>query len=80
MDGFGRPWRSTAKGPAAGQDITADTAYNARGNVASQTAPYYAGDPVYTTTKFAYDALDRPIDLRRSSRRQLGRDRLWRRG
>ena len=59
MDGFGRPYRSTARGPAAGQDITADTAYDARGNVASQTAPYYTGDPVYTTS-FDYDALDRP--------------------
>ena len=60
MDGFARPYRSTAKGPAAGQDITADTAYDDRGNVASQTAPYYTGDPVYTTT-FDYDALDRPV-------------------
>ena len=59
LDGFGRPYRSTAKGPAAGQDITADTAYDDRGNVSSQTAPYYTGDPVYTTT-FDYDALDRP--------------------
>ncbi len=60
MDGFGRPYRSIAKGPAVGQDITADTAYDDRGNVASQTAPYYTGDPVYTTT-FDYDALDRPV-------------------
>ncbi len=60
MDGFARPYRSTAKGPAVGQDITADTAYDDRGNVASQTAPYYTGDPVYTTT-FDYDALDRPV-------------------
>ena len=60
MDGFARPYRSTAKGPVAGQDITADTAYDDRGNVASQTAPYYTGDPVYTTT-FDYDALDRPV-------------------
>ena len=59
MDGFGRPYRSTARGPVAGQDITADTAYDARGNVASQTAPYYTGDPVHTTS-FDYDALDRP--------------------
>ena len=62
MDGFGRPWRSTARGPTAGQDITADTAYDARGNVASQTAPYYTGDPVYTTS-FDYDALDRPTRI-----------------
>ncbi len=60
MDGFGRPYRSTAKGPAVGQGITADTAYDDRGNVASQTAPYYTGDPVYSTT-FDYDALDRPV-------------------
>ena len=62
MDGFGRPYRSTAKGPAVGQDIMADTAYDARGNVLSQTAPYYTGDPVFTTT-LDYDALDRPTGV-----------------
>ena len=61
FDGFGRTWRTARKAPNGG--IYADTAYNARGGVTSQTAPYYWGDSVYTTT-YSYDALDRRTETR----------------
>ncbi|PWW67108.1 RHS repeat-associated core domain-containing protein [Actinokineospora spheciospongiae] len=65
VDGAQRPWRTVEKGPdAATGDIHVDTAYNARGQVASKTAAYYwvAGRPQPTThpTTTDYDALDRP--------------------
>lgn len=64
VDGLQRPWRTVEKGPdAATGDIHVDTAYNARGQVASKTAAYYrvAGQPQPTTyaTTTDYDALDR---------------------
>jgi len=64
VDGLQRPYRTAQKGPnAATGDIYVDTAYNARGQVASKTAPYYwvAGQAQPTTypTTTAYDALDR---------------------
>jgi RHS repeat-associated protein len=58
LDGFARTYRSAAKGPSGTQDIRVDTAYDARGNVASETAPYYASDAAYTTI-FSYDGIDR---------------------
>jgi RHS repeat-associated protein len=58
LDGFARTYRSAAKGPSGTQDIRVDTTYDARGNVASETAPYYASDAAYTTT-FSYDGIDR---------------------
>ncbi|MEX1203738.1 MAG: hypothetical protein WEB85_00680 [Dongiaceae bacterium] len=63
LDGLGRTYRTLAKGPAVGREIAVDTAFNPRGALASETAPYYLGDPAQTTT-FNYDALDRPT-LRR---------------
>jgi len=62
LDGFGRGYRGRAKGPSPSQAIEALAAYNARGAVASATAPYYTGDPQYATT-WNYDALDRKIEL-----------------
>jgi len=59
LDGFGRPWRVTSKGPA-GRDIVSDTAYNARGQVARTSRPYYAGEPALWTL-FFYDGLDRRV-------------------
>lgn len=63
FDGFGRRWRTVRKSHITGGAIFADTAYTARGTVASQTAPYYYGDPVYTTT-YSYDAMDRRTETR----------------
>lgn len=58
LDGWGRTVQSLAKGPAAGQEIATDSAYNPRGRLASVTRPYYLGDPVHTKT-FGYDARNR---------------------
>ena len=58
FDGLGRTWRKTSKGPAAGQDIQTDFAYNARGKIATQSDAYFTGGTVYNTTT-SYDALDR---------------------
>ena len=60
FDGLGRVYRSVKKGPAPAQDMFVDSSYDARGRVASRTAPYYENDPAQTTT-FNYDALGRPI-------------------
>ena len=62
LDGFGRTYRGEAKGPAAGQDIVTETAFNARGAVVGKTLPRYAGDPSYETTT-GYDALDRVVEV-----------------
>lgn len=64
VDGLQRPYRTAEKGPdAATGDIYVDTAYNARGQVAAKTAPYYrvAGQaqPATYPTTTAYDGLDR---------------------
>ncbi len=62
MDGFGRSYRAAAEGPGGAQTaIEALTAYNARGGVASATAPFYAGETQHATT-WKYDALDRKIE------------------
>ncbi len=58
MDGLGRTWRTTAKGPT-GQVITQDTSFHKRGQVASSSEPYYSGTP--KTQSFVYDQLDRLV-------------------
>jgi RHS repeat-associated protein len=58
LDGLGRAYRVVKKGPSPTHDIVVDTAYDARGQVASRSAPYYAPDIAYRTL-FAYDALGR---------------------
>src|SRR5262249_21631828 len=69
MDGFGRTYRSDAKGPGDANSRTATealTAYNARGSVASVTAPFYVNgsspETNYLTT-WKYDAIDRKVEL-----------------
>jgi RHS repeat-associated protein len=63
LDGLGRSYRDSKRGPAAGQDIIVDTTYSPRGGtVASRSFPYYSGDPARVST-FLYDALDRPVRL-----------------
>jgi YD repeat-containing protein len=61
MDGLGRTYRTVSRGPAAGQDIIADKAFNARGSVATATEPYYTGETPRQTT-YRYDALDRVVE------------------
>ncbi len=60
FDGFGRGYKTVKKGPSAGQDIHVDTAYNVRGGVSSQTAPYYSGATPQTTS-YTYDVLNRVV-------------------
>jgi RHS repeat-associated protein len=59
FDGLGRDYRLRSSG-AEGKVIRRDKTYNARGETASETAPYFAGETAYTTS-FTYDALDRVI-------------------
>lgn len=58
FDGLGRIWKTTSSGPAAGDDIIVEKSFDARGNLATETLPYYDGDLV-KTTRIEYDALDR---------------------
>jgi RHS repeat-associated protein len=59
FDGLGRPYKTIKKGPASNPTIRKDTVYNARGGIASETAPYYEGvEPVHTTA-YKIDSLDR---------------------
>ena len=63
LDGLGRSYQDSKRGPAAGQDIITDTSYSRRGGtVASRSFPYYSGDPARIST-YLYDALDRPVRL-----------------
>lgn len=64
FDGLGRTWREVNQGPdTATGDIYVDTTYNARGEEASKTLPYYwvsgAAQPTTYTTTSTYDALNR---------------------
>jgi RHS repeat-associated protein len=58
IDGFGRTYRTVAKGPAPELDIIQDTSFNARGGVTATTAPYYATMSPQTTL-YRYDPADR---------------------
>jgi RHS repeat-associated protein len=60
FDGLGRSYKTTRRGPAAGQDTVIERTYNNRGSVASTTEPYYGGDPP-RVTQYRYDALDRLV-------------------
>jgi YD repeat-containing protein len=62
LDGLGRPYQSLTKGPGVGQEIQSDTAFNERGQAASQSAPYYLGDTPQVTA-FDYDGLDRATEV-----------------
>jgi YD repeat-containing protein len=65
MDGLGRIYRTSSEGPGGSQTaIETLTGYNARGAVASATAPYYSDATTQYTTSWKYDALDRKIEKR----------------
>jgi RHS repeat-associated protein len=77
FDGLGRSFMTLGKGPSPAQMIATLTTYNARGGVASATAPYYLGDPSYATT-YSYDALDRLTTLRHPDNHTIGKSYgLW---
>src|SRR5262249_21183103 len=62
LDGLGRIYQERKRGPSD-QDIVVDTAYNPRGGtIAKKSLPRY-GDPGPRYLTYAYDALDRPIQL-----------------
>ena len=62
FDGLGRTYRSRQRGPTSSQDILTERSYNARGALASATAPFYEGDTPDTTT-YAYDSFDRVVTV-----------------
>jgi RHS repeat-associated protein len=64
FDGFGRTYRSVKRGPSAAETIVTEAAFDLRGNVQSQTAPYYsdlehAPAEELKITTFQYDELNR---------------------
>lgn len=64
FDGLGRTWRTAQKGPdAVNGDIYVDVSFNARGEEAAKSAPYFyvSGTPTMQITTYKYDALDRPV-------------------
>ncbi|MCL4817932.1 MAG: VCBS repeat-containing protein, partial [Vicinamibacteria bacterium] len=58
LDGMGRTYKTTAKGPTPAASIVTERGFDARGNLAWAKQPRYDGDTDYTTT-FSYDSLDR---------------------
>src|SRR5262249_23402243 len=60
-DGLGRRYQVIAKGPdSATGDIYTSQTFDARGNVATQTLPYYAAATQYKVTN-TYDPLNRKV-------------------
>ncbi len=60
LDGFGRSVVTRSSGPTAEQPIRVARSYAARGQVESETAPYFESENAYATV-YRYDGLDRPI-------------------
>ena len=60
LDGFGRSIVTRSSGPTADQPIRVARSYAARGQVESETAPYFEAENAYATV-YRYDGLDRPI-------------------
>ena len=62
LDGLGRPYQTVRTNANATVTITQSTTYDARGNVATVSAPYGSGEtPVYETR--TYDDLDRVVKV-----------------
>jgi RHS repeat-associated protein len=64
LDGFGRPFRTTADGPQ-GELIVSEQALDAAGRMAEVRPPRFVGAPAPTPTRVFFDALDRPIRVER---------------
>jgi RHS repeat-associated protein len=62
VDGFGREWQTDTRG-AGSSVIRITKAYDLRGNIASETRPFYVGDAPQTTVH-RYDALNRKISTK----------------
>ncbi len=62
-DGLGRAYLTKNRGPSPAQTIVTETTYNARGGVATTTAPYYEGD-LQEVTEYEYDSQDRSKGVR----------------
>ena len=78
FDGLGRPYHTVSKGPTPTTSLIRDETYNARGQVASETAPYYAGQTIYTTT-YMYDGFDRLTAVHFPDNNQMTKTyNLWR--
>jgi RHS repeat-associated protein len=60
LDGLGRGYRTESTGPSAGISIDTDRSFTNRGELASETAPYFTGGSPQATT-YAYDQLDRLV-------------------
>lgn len=60
FDGLGRVWQSRAKGLTPQTPTLVTRSFDARGNLASETLPRFAGGTALATT-FSYDKLDRLI-------------------
>lgn len=60
LDGFGRSWKTLARGPSSAQNINSQTLYTPRGEVWKTTAPYYTSETPQWT-EHSYDALDRLV-------------------
>jgi RHS repeat-associated protein len=58
LDGFGRNHWSNGTGATTSSETGVSRSYNARGQLASESAPAFSGDTEYYTT-YSYDALDR---------------------
>ncbi len=61
FDGFGWSYRSESKGPSLAETIVSEKGKNARGGLAWQKQPYYAGAASSPVTSYGYDALDRVV-------------------
>ncbi|PZF75903.1 hypothetical protein DK847_14700, partial [Aestuariivirga litoralis] len=60
FDGFGRDYFDASMGPGATKHVSIFKTYNQRGNLASQTEPFYYDEPQAWKT-FTYDKLDRLV-------------------
>src|SRR5262249_14084449 len=69
VDGLGRAWRTVSKGPSTSQNVYSDSTFDQRGNLSTQTRPYYwsgSGNmPTTYVTTHNYDALNQPTKLTR---------------
>src|SRR5436305_7395921 len=62
LDGFGRKWKELSEGPdAINTKIEIDRAFNERGLVESESAPYYPATETRKDESYNYDGLDRLI-------------------
>jgi RHS repeat-associated protein len=68
FDGLQRPYRTEVSGPQVTRTIRTDTDYDARGNVASKSVPYYSDAARVYTETLTYDPIDRVKSRRHADR------------